>query len=111
MPPPAIGVALLVGAVNGVLIAYAKMPPFVVTLGMLSVARSLAMVLSQNKMIYEFGPDHDFLLWLGGGSTFGLPHPLIVAGRARDLSRRLPFAGCAGANIYSPSAAMNRRRY
>lgn len=74
----AIGVSLVVGAVNGVLIAYAKMPPFVITLGMLSVARSLAMVLSNNKMIYEFGPDHEFLLWLGGGSTYGLPHPLII---------------------------------
>ncbi|WP_404402004.1 ABC transporter permease [Pelagibacterium halotolerans] len=74
----AMGASLLVGAVNGVLIAYAKMPPFVVTLGMLSVARSLAMVLSNNKMIYQFGPDHDLLLWLGGGSTFGLPHPLII---------------------------------
>ena len=29
-------------------------------------------------MIYEFGPDHELLLALGGGSTFGLPHPLIV---------------------------------
>ncbi|MHC8493649.1 ABC transporter permease [Thalassospira sp. SM2505] len=74
----ALSVSLLVGAVNGVLIAYAKMPSFVVTLGMLSIARSLAMVLSDNKMIYEFGPDHDFLLWLGGGATFGLPHPLII---------------------------------
>lgn len=74
----AMGASLVVGAINGVLIAYAKMPPFVVTLGMLSVARSLAMVLSNNKMIYQFGPDHDLLLWLGGGATFGLPHPLIV---------------------------------
>ncbi len=54
------------------------MPAFVVTLGMLSAARSLAMVLSNNKMIYEFGPDHDLLLWIGGGSTFGLPHPLYA---------------------------------
>ena len=74
----AIGAALLIGAVNGVLIAVAGMPPFVVTLGMLSVARSIAMVLSQNKMIYQFGPDHATLLWLGGGSTFGIPHPVIV---------------------------------
>lgn len=74
----AIGISLLVGLVNGVLIAYAKMPPFVVTLGMLSVARSLAMVLSNNRMVYEFGPDHELLLWLGGGATFGLPHPLII---------------------------------
>ena len=74
----AIGAALLIGAVNGVLIAVVGMPPFVVTLGMLSVARSIAMVLSQNKMIYQFGPDHATLLWLGGGSTFGIPHPVIV---------------------------------
>ena len=36
------------------------------------------MVLSNNKMIWEFGPDHDLLLWIGGGSTFGLPHPLFA---------------------------------
>ena len=74
----ALGAALAVGFVNGILIAYVGMPPFVVTLGMLSAARSLAMVLSNNKMIWEFGPDHDILLWVGGGSTFGLPHPLYV---------------------------------
>ena len=70
--------AVLIGALNGVLIAYAGMPAFVVTLGMLSAARSAAMVLSNNKMIWEFGPDHDLLLWVGGGATFGLPHPLYV---------------------------------
>ncbi|MFD2647201.1 ABC transporter permease [Devosia albogilva] len=76
--PAALGAAVLVGLVNGVLIAYVGMPAFVVTLGMLSMARSLAMVLSNNKMMYEFGPDHALLLALGGGSTFGLPNPLIV---------------------------------
>lgn len=76
--PAALLTALLVGLVNGVLIAYVGMPAFVVTLGMLSVARSLAMVLSNNKMMYEFGPDHALLLALGGGSTLGLPNPLIV---------------------------------
>src|SRR5215470_3814157 len=45
--------ALLVGLVNGVLIAYVRIPPFVTTLGMLSVARSLAMVASQNRMVYQ----------------------------------------------------------
>ena len=74
----AIGAALLIGLVNGTLIAVLGMPPFVVTLGMLSIARSLAMVLSQNKMIYQFGPDHAKLLWLGGGSTFGIPNPVIA---------------------------------
>lgn len=74
----ALGAALLVGCVNGVLIAYVGIPPFVVTLGMLSFARSMALVLSNNKMIYEFGPDHDILLRLGGGQVLGVPNPLIV---------------------------------
>lgn len=74
----AIAAALLIGLVNGVLIAILGMPPFVVTLGMLSVARSIATVLSNNKMIYQFGPDHEKLLWLGGGSTFGIPHPVFA---------------------------------
>lgn len=63
----ALAVSLMVGAFNGAMIAYVGMPPFVVTLGMLSIARSLAMVLSNNRMVYEFGPDQAHLLTLGGG--------------------------------------------
>jgi ribose transport system permease protein len=74
----ALAVSLIVGAVNGLLIAYIRMPPFVVTLGMLSVARSAAMVLSNNTMIYQFGPDEQKLFWLGGGSSFGIANPVIA---------------------------------
>jgi ribose transport system permease protein len=69
--------ALVVGAFNGVLIAYLGFPPFVVTLGMLSIARSLAMVASGNTVVFEFGPDHDKLLALGGGATFGIANPVL----------------------------------
>ena len=70
--------ALVVGAVNGVLIAYIGLPPFVVTLGMLSIARSLAMVASGNTVVFEFGPDHDTLLALGGGAWFfGIANPVM----------------------------------
>jgi ribose transport system permease protein len=74
----ALAVSLLIGAINGALIAYLRIPPFVVTLGMLSVARSTAMVLSNNKMMYQFGPDEKQLFWLGGGSTFGIANPVIA---------------------------------
>jgi ribose transport system permease protein len=73
----AIGTALLVGAFNGFLIAYFGFPPFVVTLGMLSIARSLAMVASNNTVVFQFGPDHDKLLELGGGAMFGIANPVL----------------------------------
>ena len=73
----ALGACLIVGLVNGVLIAVVGMPPFVVTLGMLSVARSLAMVVSNNKMVYQFGPDHALLLAIGGGKTLGIANPVL----------------------------------
>ncbi|MEO8881962.1 MAG: ABC transporter permease [Devosia sp.] len=74
----AIVTALVVGAFNGVLIAYLGFPPFVVTLGMLSIARSLAMVASNNTVVYQFGPDHDKLLALGGGAwVLGIANPVL----------------------------------
>ena len=73
-----LAVALLVGAFNGILIAYLGIPPFVVTLGMLSIARSLAMVASNNTVVFQFGPDHDKLLYLGGGAfLFGISNPVV----------------------------------
>ena len=73
-----IATALIIGAFNGFLIAYIGLPPFVVTLGMLSVARSLAMVASGNTVVFEFGPDHAKLLALGGGAwLFGIANPVV----------------------------------
>lgn len=73
-----LGTALVIGAINGVLIAYLGMPPFVVTLGMLSIARSLAMVASNNTVVFQFGPDHEKLLALGGGAFFfGIANPVL----------------------------------
>jgi ribose transport system permease protein len=56
-----------------------------VTLGMLSIARSLAMVASNNTVVFQFGPDHDLLLKLGGGawefslfgSTISIAYPVL----------------------------------
>ncbi len=48
---------LACGAFNGFFVAYVGIPSFVVTLGMLSIARSLAVVFSANQMLYKFGPD------------------------------------------------------
>jgi len=70
--------SLAIGAFNGLLVAYLGFPPFVVTLGMLSIARSLAMVASNNTVVFEFGPDQGRLLDLGGGAwLFGIANPVL----------------------------------
>lgn len=56
---------LACGAFNGLFVAYIGMPSFVVTLGMLSIARSLAVVLSGNQMLYQFGPDAPIVRAIG----------------------------------------------
>ena len=67
-----LGLGLVSGMVNGVLVAYVRLPPFVVTLGTLSIARSLGIVISEGRVIYDFGPDADTFKAIGGG-WFDLP--------------------------------------
>src|SRR6478752_7364488 len=75
-------VAILAGVVcgffNGYLISYLRLSPFVVTLGMLSIGRSLALAISNNKFFYQFGHDQKLLIEIGGGKTFGIANPVIV---------------------------------
>ena len=68
----------LTGLINGLLIAYVGLSSFVVTLGMLSAARSAAVVLSGNRMIYEFGPGGPAFKSFGSGSILGIANPVWV---------------------------------
>ncbi|KOV59387.1 transporter [Streptomyces sp. MMG1121] len=65
---------VVAGLVNGFLIAYGKLPPFIATLAMLSVGRGLALVISQGSPIAF--PDSVSHL----GDTLGgwLPVPVLV---------------------------------
>jgi ribose transport system permease protein len=74
----ALASGILIGLVNGYLIAYLKLSPFVVTLGMLSIGRSLALAISDNKFFHKFGYDHDTLIMVGGGKTLGVANPVWV---------------------------------
>ena len=70
------------GLVNGLVIAYVGLSPFVTTLGMLSIARSVAVVLSGNRMLYQFGPGGPTFKYFGGGAWslgggFDLSFPLL----------------------------------
>lgn len=57
-------VGLLTGTINGVLIARFRIPAFVITLGMLVIARGLALILSGSAAIAPLSPAIRFI---GGG--------------------------------------------
>jgi ribose transport system permease protein len=70
----AVATGIACGLVNGVLISYGKLPPFIATLAMLSVGRGLSLVISQGSPIAF--PDSVSHL----GDTLGgwLPVPVLV---------------------------------
>ncbi|GGX54024.1 ABC transporter permease/substrate-binding protein [Streptomyces fructofermentans] len=70
----AVATGIACGLINGVLISYGKLPPFIATLAMLSVGRGLSLVISQGSPIAF--PDSVSHL----GDTLGgwLPVPVLV---------------------------------
>ena len=72
-----IGVATLVGLANGITIAVFRVSPFVVTLGMLSVAHGLALLVSSGVPIFNLPEQLNDTL--GHGAIWGFPVPVVVA--------------------------------
>jgi ribose transport system permease protein len=72
----AVGLALgtLCGLINGSLISYGKLPPFIATLGMMSVARGAALFYSEGRPISGFDAEFRFI---ATGEVFSIPVPVI----------------------------------
>jgi len=64
---------LAAGMLSGVATAYGKLPPFIATLAMLSVARGLTLVVSNGIPV----PTPSVVTWLGG-SVGPIPMPVVV---------------------------------
>jgi ribose transport system permease protein len=69
--------ALIVGLINGFCVAVLGLSSFVTTLGMLSIVRGLAYVVSNGRGSFPGGPDADFFYALTSGNLYGLPAPFI----------------------------------
>jgi ribose transport system permease protein len=97
MPVPlAIVAGLLVGVVlgllNGGLVAYGKLPPFIVTLGMLGIARGVVLVLTDASTVQ---PLPDSFGNIANGDFLGLPNLLwmfaVVVAITAFVLRRTVF--------------------
>src|SRR5690554_2844141 len=74
-----IGLALLVGAgiggLNGLVITRGRVASFIVTLGMMTIARGLALVFSEGRPVTNLSEAFNAI---GGGNLAGIPIPIVV---------------------------------
>jgi ribose transport system permease protein len=73
----ALGAGLLVGLINGIIIGYTSVTPFIVTLGMLSIVSGTALSITNGNPIFEL-PDSWFF-GLGIGFLGPVPMPVVIA--------------------------------
>ncbi|MBZ4645516.1 MAG: ribose transport system permease protein [Petroclostridium sp.] len=71
----ALVIGVLCGYINGFLITKGKLPPFIATLGMMSIARGLALVYTNGRPISGFSPA---FRWFGTGTFLGIPSQIIM---------------------------------
>ncbi|ABN86642.1 sugar ABC transporter permease [Burkholderia pseudomallei] len=74
--PAALAVGLAFGVVNGGLISFLRLPPFIVTLGALTAVRGIARLMGNDTTI--FNPQLPFA-FIGNGSILGVPWLVVIA--------------------------------
>ena len=81
-----------IGFLNGALIVWGRMPPFVATLATMAIGRGLTLVYTQGRPIA--GLDKSFTFW-GGSGWLGVPVPvwvlLVVAVVAHIILKQTPL--------------------
>jgi ribose/xylose/arabinose/galactoside ABC-type transport system permease subunit len=65
----------LCGFINGFIIAKRKIAPFIVTLGMMTIARGAALVYTNGRPVIELSDSYN---QIGGSYLLGIPVPVIV---------------------------------
>lgn len=88
-----LGVGVLVGTFNGLVIAFLQLPPIIVTLATLSIVRGSALILGgPEQHLIRNEPAYSFI---GAGSLFGLPFSIyifaLVAAVMIFIQRRTPL--------------------
>ncbi len=66
------------GYVNGVGVCKGNLPPFIMTMGTLTLFRGVALLVSNGHPLYMSAEYGEMLSWLGTGRVLNIPAPVIV---------------------------------
>ena len=96
--PAAMLVGGLFGLINGGLVAFIRLPPFIVTLGALTAVRGVARLMGDDKTVFNPELPFDFI---GNGTLFGVPWLIIIAAVVIVISWFILRRTVLGIHIYS----------
>ncbi|WP_019658695.1 ABC transporter permease subunit [Variovorax atrisoli] len=96
--PVALLCGLVFGLLNGVLIAFWKLPPFIVTLGSLTAVRGLARLLAGDQTVMNTVLPYAFI---GNGAVFGVSWLVIIAVAVIAIAWFVLHRTVLGMNIYA----------
>jgi len=90
-------VSLLIGMLNGFLVSTLEVSPILATLGTMILVKGVAIVLTKGYVISGFPP---LIIYLGNGSLFGIPMPMIIFALCAVLLTIVLSQTCFGESIY-----------
>lgn len=109
-------VAILVGVINGGLVSWFNMQPFVATLIMMTVVRGTGLVYTGGQPVYADYPD--WFSYIARGILFGLPVPTVLfivitfvtwyMMRWRQIGREIYATGANETAAYLSGIAINK---
>lgn len=85
------------GAVNGVVITRGQVAPFIATLGMMTIARGLALLVCGGRPVSDMSPEMARL----GGEVAGIPIPVLILGAVAVASWLFLTNTRMGRHIYA----------
>ena len=94
----AIATGLAFGFVNGALVAWVKLPPFVVTLGTMGVAQGLALLVTDGQSIVGVGATVQAFY---SGELAGIPLPLLLGAFSYALTHVLLYHTRFGTYVFA----------
>lgn len=66
------------GFLNGLGVCKGKLPPFIMTMGTLTLFRGIALLVSEGHPLYMSAEYGEMINWLGTGRVLNIPAPVIV---------------------------------
>jgi ribose transport system permease protein len=103
--PFAIATALLLGIalglINGLLITYVSLPPFIATYGTLWVVFGFAYLILRGAVVYGFPTGFRFI---GNGTAFGIPMPIVVSAIVFAISYFVLYHTTLGRRLFATGA-------